>query len=163
MLPFENRIIYDSLIAPYSVYFGGGIRSGLNDSYRDIQEREGITTTLLPTAESLAPTAVRKDIQARNKKILIAFQKDLGRAGLSPKMILEHVATIEKFAQAHLLKQKSPRGLLELLPEDLEEYIPKTHANPVSFKRFGQFLRDSGRIDYGQAEDLLDHIKSLRG
>ena len=48
LLPFEDKIIYDSLLSPYSVSFGGGIRRGLNDDYRRVQEQGGVITTLQP-------------------------------------------------------------------------------------------------------------------
>jgi hypothetical protein len=44
LLPFEGKIIYDSLLAPYSVTFGSGIRRNLNDDYRHVQERGGVVT-----------------------------------------------------------------------------------------------------------------------
>ncbi len=33
LLPFESKIIYDSLLVPYSVSFGSGIRRSLNEDY----------------------------------------------------------------------------------------------------------------------------------
>jgi hypothetical protein len=33
LLPFEGKIIYDSLLRGYNVYFGSGIRSSLNETY----------------------------------------------------------------------------------------------------------------------------------
>jgi hypothetical protein len=57
LLPFHDKIIYDGILAPYSIYFGPGIRADLNKTYRDIKEREGITTSLLPPA---TPPAVEQ-------------------------------------------------------------------------------------------------------
>ena len=83
LIPFEDRIIYDSLLTSYPVVFGGGYRRSLKDTYRDIQERGGIITKLPPDdeASSLA------QVEASNRKVLAAFQKALGISGLSPKMI----------------------------------------------------------------------------
>jgi hypothetical protein len=155
LLPFEGQIIYDSLLAAYSVYFGGGIRSSLNDTYRGIQEREGIITTLPPKASS------PKDIQARNKKILTAFQKELGRSGLSPKKMEAHTQTIAQFAETFLQSQKPPSLLLDISGAQITSYLAAQTApvDLVSFKRFTWFLRDTWRIDYDEAEDLLDLIK----
>jgi hypothetical protein len=161
LIPFEDRIIYDSLIAPYSVYFGGGIRSDLNEAYRAIQESRGIITTLGPATKPANPEALGKDIKARNKKILTAFQKSLGQAGLSPKMMEEHTENINRFADDFLLKRKPPRGLLELTVDDIQAYkkTQKGKINTVSFKRFAQFLRDTRRINYEQAEAILAFLK----
>jgi hypothetical protein len=158
LLPFEGRIIYDSLLAPYPVYFGGGIRRDLADTYRHIQEREGIIT-LLP---SNPKSGASKNVSAGNKKILSAFQKDLGQAGLSPKMIEQHTANMGAFAQDYLSKQKPPQSLLDLTLEDVAAYIGRKNVNVVSLKRFVQFLRDTARMDYQQAQEMLDFLKQNR-
>jgi hypothetical protein len=161
LLPFEGRIIYDSLLSSYSIYFGGGYRSSLKDSYRNIQEREGIITSLPPHAGGSEPETVRKSIQAKNRTILTAFQKTLGQTGLSPKMMEEHTANIAAFAQEFLLAQTPPALLLDITLAQVEAYLESAPGavNPVSFKRFARFLRDTGRIDYNRAEDLLDFLK----
>jgi hypothetical protein len=159
LLPFEGKIIYDSLLVPYNVSFGGGIRRDLNDSYRNVQEHEGIITTLTPDDE-VDLDDLRKAVQARNKKILLAFQKELGQSGLSPKMMEQHRDTIATFAQASLLDEDPPRALLDLTIDDVETYLDSTKkANPVSFKRFVQFLRNTERMEYEQAESILEVFK----
>ncbi len=162
LLPFEGKIIYDSLLAPYAVRFGGGYRSSLASIYRNIQEREGIITSLLPGPEEALPENIRKGISGRNKKVLRAFQKYLGQSGLSPKMMEQHSGNIDVFAQEHLLLQSPPRGLLEMTVRDVEAYLQSKKPNLVSFKRFARFLRDTMRMDYEQAEDLLDYLKRER-
>ncbi len=164
LLPYKNKITYDGLLQGYSVYFGPGIQSELEDSYRDILEREGIITSLLPAAKSANPETLRKDISARNKHVLTAFQKDLGQAGLSPKMMEEHTANIAAFAEDYLLAQEPPRSLRDVTAGDLEGYLntAKDTANPVSLKRFVQFLRDTGRMDWRDAESLLKLLKGKR-
>jgi hypothetical protein len=161
LLPYEDRIMYDGLIAGYPVMFGSGIRGDLNDTYRAIQEREGIITALLPSARFVSRAEAPPKVRARNKKILTAFQKDLGRAGLSLKMMVEHVSNIETFAEKQLLRQSRPRGLLDLTTEDIQGYL-KAGGNPVSIKRFVQFLRNTARMEFEKAEDLLAMLKTKR-
>src|SRR6266699_1592546 len=48
LLPFHHHINYDSLFTSYNVLFGSGYRQDLREQYRNIQEREGIITSLLP-------------------------------------------------------------------------------------------------------------------
>lgn len=153
LLPFEDRIIYDSLLSPYPVYFGGGYRSSLMDTYRSIQEREGIITALPPHVAE----GHDQNIRAKNKKLLTAFQKALGQAGLSPKMMTEHTTAIADFAD----EMTPPRLLLDISRPSLETYLASKSGkvNLVSFKRFVQFLRDTGRMGYEQAEDILDFVK----
>ncbi len=40
LLPFEGQITYDGLPQLFRLSFGPGIRAGLNDTYRNAQERE---------------------------------------------------------------------------------------------------------------------------
>jgi hypothetical protein len=162
LLPFEGRIIYDSLLLPYAISFGGGIRYSLKENYRRVQERQGLITKLVPSAEDEHPEYLKRGIRSRNQKILKAFQQALGRSGLSPKMMTEHSENIERFADGVLLGQSPPRGLLEVTIFDVRTYLQVGKPNPVSLKRFVQFLRDTGRLDYDQAEGILDVIKHER-
>ncbi len=164
LLPFEDQIIYDSLLIPYRIFFGPGIRGDLNESYRNIQEREGIITTLLPTQTSSSLDDVRKDLLARNTKILSAFRKDLLRTGLSSKTAEQHVDTIDAFAQHFLLVQEPPHGLLDITATDVQTYLHRagTKAMATSFKRFIHFFSETGRMEIGQAETLRHFLNHLR-
>ncbi|HSH81708.1 MAG TPA: hypothetical protein VLA19_24540, partial [Herpetosiphonaceae bacterium] len=103
----------------------------------------------------------RKDIAARNTKVLNAFRKNLARGGLSAKMLEQHAANIAGFANDVLLAQDPPRGLLDLTLEDVQTYLRQSKKpNAVSFKRFVQFLGVSGRMDYDEAEKIRDYLKS---
>jgi len=48
LLPFGKEIIYDSLVAPYSVQFGRGIRASLNETYREAKEGKRVIERLQP-------------------------------------------------------------------------------------------------------------------
>lgn len=156
LIPFEDRIIYDSLLSSYPIRFGGGYRHSLKETYRDIQERGGIITKLPPDEND-----AQEKVQASNKKVLAAFQKALGASGLSPKMIQEHSDNLADFADGYLLR-KTPSGmLLDLSQADIGAYreLRKGDINLVSFKRFVWFLRDTGRMDWDVAEGLLRYLK----
>lgn len=159
LIPFEDKIIYDSLIMPYPVLIGGGIQGSLNESYRRIQEREGLINDLnaIVDIDSLC-----KHIKKSNKKVLRAFEKDMGKSGLSAKKMLEHQENIAVFADNFMLKNLPPRYLLDLEPADIQAYFQSSQKkiNRVSFKRFARFLRDTYRINPDEAEDLLDVLKS---
>jgi hypothetical protein len=161
LLPFDGRIIYDSLLKPYSILFGGGMRADLDGEYRYVQEREGIITTLVPNIGNTSPESVKKDVRARNKKVLTAFQKGLGYVGLSPKMMEEHTGNIAEFAEKILLAKNPPAGLLLMTAADIQSYLELKPSKPnvVSMKRFLQFLRDTGRMDYEEAERMLKFLK----
>jgi hypothetical protein len=155
LLPFEGRIIYDSLVSVYSIHFGSGSRSGLNNTYRAIQERAGIITTLPPDTGSNLDR-----VRGGNKRVLSAFQKSLGQSGLSPQKMQEHIDNVSDFAYDFLLSQEPPGLLLDVTRQDIETFISETgEVNLVSFKRFVRFLRDTDRMDWDQAQDLLDYLK----
>jgi len=157
LIPFESRIIYDSLLSSYPIHFGGGYRRSLKETYRDIQERGGIITRLPPEDAVNA----QEKVQVSNRKVLAAFQKALGASGLSPKMIQEHSVNLTDFAGEYLHKKAPPGMLLDLTQADIEAYrdLRKDDVNRVSFKRFVWFLRDSGRMDWDEAEKLLNFLK----
>lgn len=46
LLPFEGKIIHDSLSMPYSINFGGGAKKGFQKKYRELKSKSGIITSL---------------------------------------------------------------------------------------------------------------------
>ncbi len=163
LLPFEHSIIYDSLLTSYNVVFGSGYRQDMQETYRNIQEREGIITSLLPEDQAAHVANQRNDIRARNRKVFTAFRRELSKGGLSPHMVEVHTATIEDFAHTTLLDSDPQRGVLDLTFDDIQSYLSeKPGKQPLtSFKRFMRFLIGTGRIDYEQGEYMYDLLKQM--
>ncbi len=46
LLPFEGKIIYDSLLYTYNITFGSGARKRFNEEYRELKNKAGVITTL---------------------------------------------------------------------------------------------------------------------
>ena len=169
LLPFEGKITYDGLIAPYSISFGPGVRADLNDTFRAAKEREGVLTTLAPPDEEPSPETAMADVGRLNAQITSAFRQWLYRSGLSPRMVEQHVSNIERFANEYMLAQMPPRLLRDVLPNDVYAYLDAARGDPkamnalfTSFKRFLRFLNDSGRMDPGIAYDFQDFVKLFR-
>lgn len=162
LLPFENKITYDSLLLPYNITFGGGIRQSLQAAYRDAQEREGIITSLPPAAQPTNSNEAKQRFQSGNSRVLSAFRRELYKSGLSPKMVEQHVSNIEIFASSYLLAQDSPHRLVDIQVSDLKGYLDTEEANITSFTRFVRFLRDSGRIDPDTTREFQDVMKLYR-
>ncbi len=60
LLPFKGRIIYDGILAPYSVLFGPGIRADLDATYKQLKEKEGIIEQLVgPQGEPQTHTSLK--------------------------------------------------------------------------------------------------------
>jgi len=163
LLPFEHYLTYDSLLTSYNVLFGPGYRRNLQEIYRNIQEREGIITSLLPEDQVARETTQRTGILTRNRKVFTAFRRELGKAGLSPQTVETHVATIADFAYTIPLNTDPPRGVLDLTFADIQSYLSeKSGKQPLtSFKRFVRFLLNTGRIDYEAGENLYDLLKQM--
>lgn len=165
LLPFEDKIIYDSLIAPYSISFGPGIRADMKTWLRDAEEREGIITSLLPR-KSQSADEERSEVRARNVKIINDFRKGLYKSGLSPKKVEQHVGSIQSFADQHLVTQNPPRPLLKMRAKDIELYLNGLNTDNAknsikSFKRYIRFSWDSGRMDADELDDLQSFLKSF--
>ena len=76
-------------------------------------------------------------------------------------MMQEHSDNIAQFADEVLYKKTTPGMLLDLTRQDIEAYrrLREGDFNPVSFKRFLWFLRDTERMDWDEAERSLDFLK----
>jgi hypothetical protein len=164
LLPFEGRITYDGLFSYYNIFFGSGIRGNLNDIYRSAKERGKIITSLQSAATPSDIGALRKDIQRRNEKLLIAFRRDLSGSSLTMKMIEQHTANVTAFAENYLLAQPTLRSLFDISIEDLRDYLATMKptvrkTNITSFKRFVRFLFDTNRMDNDTAWSLLNFLR----
>ncbi|MEO0162130.1 MAG: hypothetical protein ABIL74_07645 [candidate division WOR-3 bacterium] len=60
LLPFNDKIIYDGILSPYSITFGGGLRRSFNDSYQQAKSQFGIITSLPFSGEKLKQTDADK-------------------------------------------------------------------------------------------------------
>jgi hypothetical protein len=169
LLPFGDRIIYDSLMVPYNITFGRGIRNRLEDSYRDAKERGAVVTSLLP-ADSVGREEREGDDRSTNTRVLEAFRTHLFRSGLSPKVVERDLANVAAFAEEYLLARPEPLSLREFSSDNVSGYVAQVRASAAltearrretltSLKRFLRFLRDTDRMDYDAAEYALDVIK----
>jgi hypothetical protein len=160
LLPFEGQIIYDGLLQSYAVSLGPNIRRRLNEEYRNAGEREGIITSLVPVSPE-SRDEQRTLIEGRNAKLLQAFRRYLFKAGLSLKIVERDMENIQAFAQAALVKQDPPQGLLSITPRELQAYLhtAKEKSTPTSFKRFVRFLTETGRMEFEQTQALLQVLK----
>jgi hypothetical protein len=159
LLPFEGQITYDGLLQSAAVSFGPNVRRDLSGVYHRAKEREGIIASFPPAARS--SDEQRAQAQASTAKTLQAFRQSLLKVSLGPKMVEQHVGTIKAFAQAMLVKQDPPRGVLEMTAADLQAYLREasTKTTATSFKRFVRFLAETGRMEDEQTEALRQILK----
>jgi len=65
LLPFKDKVIYDGLLGRYNIFFGGGIRRGLQERYSTAKERFGIVTTLPVQSRPAADRRPAQKLQSR--------------------------------------------------------------------------------------------------
>ena len=69
LLPFNGKIVYDGILFPYSMTFGGGIRRSFNDAYQEAKSRFGIITSLPFSTEKVEQNdAVNLRFYLRSKR-----------------------------------------------------------------------------------------------
>lgn len=161
LLPFRDKIVFDGILKPYNIYFGGGIRRDLNDAYRLAKERFGILTSLLPEAEE-------GDVGAANARGLKAFEKWLFRSGLRPQTVERHVGNVRLFAEKHLSRAEPLRTLFDIVPTDVLDYLAKelpleTKRKDafVSFRKFFKFMGDTERMDWETAYEIREMLRGM--
>jgi hypothetical protein len=159
LLPFGDEIIYDSLMQPYNITFGSGIRGNLKAIYDDAKERGAILTALTSPGQPVSPADQAAQAAATNAKVLQAFQKHLYQSGQSVKIVERDLATVDSFASQIL-----PLSLREITENGVSKYLASLPAAArgtavTGFKRFVKFLRETGRLDWDEAENLLFLLK----
>jgi len=164
LLPFKDEIIADGLFRSYNLIMGGGIRGSLKEIYDDAKERGEIITTLLPTQRSPLRESQVAKAQTINTRVLDAFQKYLFSSRLSPKIVQRDMSAVADFAQAIIIQQPEPSSLRDFGEKEMQDYVqyvpePVKKQTNLSLKRFVSFLRDTGRLDWDEAENLLDILK----
>jgi len=60
LLPFKGKIVYDGLLSSYGIFFGGGIKSRLNEEYMAAKQNNRIIITLEPELVKPARRAAKK-------------------------------------------------------------------------------------------------------
>lgn len=163
LLPFHDDIISDGLFQTYNITFGSGIRARLKSAYDDAKERGAVVTSLLPKSEMLMPENQIAKIEATNAKVLEAFPKYQYEMNLSSKTVERDLTAMRAFGQALLDSHPNPRSLRDFEEEDLGAYLQSLPASVqksarMSLKRFIAFLRDSGRLSWGEAGALLEVV-----
>ncbi|HUE99967.1 MAG TPA: hypothetical protein VMN99_11990 [Anaerolineales bacterium] len=75
LLPFKGQIIYDGLLAGYSVHFGQGIRSDLEHTYKVAKQKDRIISTLEPELATAPISKPKKNITPQLTEISAALAK----------------------------------------------------------------------------------------
>ncbi len=164
LLPFGDVIITDGLLHSYNLMFGSGIRGELKEIYDDAKERGAIITTLQPNQQIATRENLAEKAEITNRKVLDAFTKHQYKSGRSPKTVERDILNVIGFAHFLRSGQPEPSSLRDFQREALESFlmsVPEKERKPVGLgiKRFLLFMQDTGRLNWDEAEDMLDLVK----
>src|SRR5207249_9433157 len=132
LLPFKDKVIYDGLLGRYNIFFGGGIRRGLQERYSTAKERFGIVTTLPVQSRPAADRRPAQKLQSRPspdeaRKALQAIVAMTDR--FCPERLNEEYAVLcRKLAEK--LSRKRPSPLSRGTPNDWAAGIVRTICVP---------------------------------
>jgi hypothetical protein len=165
LLPYEGEIICDGLFQPYNISFGGGITGEWNAVYADAKERGEMITCLPRSLKPVSAQEQTKKAETTNKKVLADFEKHLLHTGSSLKIVERDLVTVQQLALRSLQNPGKPLSLRNLTDKEISAYLigapaDTRHNAAIGLKRFIQFMRDTGRMDWDEAEELLVVLKS---
>lgn len=152
LLPFDDKIVCDGLLAPYPVVFGNGIRRDLKEAYDRIRERDVVIESLPPSdrASKRDPAAIRR----RNAKLLAEFKRYSYLVSRSSATVERDVEALQALAET-MLGGEAPHMLLDLSRADIRTLVRSgARSASQSVARFIGFLAETGRINPGPAQSL---------
>jgi hypothetical protein len=154
LLPFHGQIIYDGLIAPYSVAFGGGARRNLNEDYNRAKEEFGVITSL---GEQSAPLPAKpKKAKKRPEKIVLLVGRS-SASGEAQAVAEELVKMTDSFCKEFLneeyaeLCRKLATALARKRPSPLLQGKLETWACGI--------LRTIGWVNFLDDRSQTPHLK----
>ena len=156
LLPFKGQIIYDGLIAPYSITFGGGVRRNLNEDYNRAKEEFGIITSLEDQAAPLSPKPKKAAKLPKTLVRLVGLQPAPGSRD-AKSIAGELIEMTDSFCKEFLTEEyaelcrKLATGLARKRPSPLLQGKLKTWACGV--------VRTIGWVNYLDDRSQKPHLK----
>lgn len=80
LLPFKEKIVYDGLFQAYNIYFGGGIKRDLKESYMKAKQNNRIIESLDPTQKGTQKGTQKKKLSKPFKNWLPELNELAGKA-----------------------------------------------------------------------------------
>jgi len=152
LLPFRDKIVYDGILNSFNISFGPGIRRGLNKSFKEAKERQGIVTSLpksdLPLTRNL-PKAKKatKPPSKEGKEEVLHMIVDLIDQFCKEHLNEEYATLCRKLAEK--LGRKRPSPLLQGSPNAWASGIVRAIGGV-------NFLQDKSQTSYMRSTDI-DH------
>lgn len=165
ILPFENVLVYDGSMTSYAIRFGPGFREAARFWYIDAKEKHIIRTTFLPDSPVTKKEKLAQ-INQTNHSVLRYFKSYLKSDNHSEKIINRDFQTVRDFAEFLIKDEYQEISLRDLTKESFDQYILAQDNNIqrsaiIGLRRFFEYLRDTERMDWGLAVDILDKLRDL--
>ena len=150
LLPFKGKIVYDGLMSRYNIFFGPGIRRGLDQSFKEAKQRQGIVTSL-PISDMPMPATMPK---AKPRPKSNPTEETAG-------ILADISGLIDQFCREHLndeyavLCHKLAGKLARKRPSPLLSGSPRTWASGI-VRTVGwvNFLHDKSQAPYMRLGDI---------
>ena len=172
LLPFDKEITYDGLFRSYPVHVGSNMTASMKQAIHDAEERGAILCTLQSDQTSEAnPEALKQSVDKAHAAILREFQRQLTSTSLSMKVIERDLRHVERLLDS-MARHTPPSRVHNLSWQDIEgdlqlsfAFLTRADYKQVltAHKRFVKFLRETGRMDWQYAYDILEELKMLAG
>ena len=100
LLPFKDRVIYDSLIVPYNMSFGAGMKRNLKEAFDAVKAKNGIIENMhMPP---ILAAALKKKSKAATAATPVVDTKDVNIPKNMSARYMEVAEIIEKFCDERL-------------------------------------------------------------
>jgi len=156
LLPFKGQIIYDGLIVPYSVTFGGGVRRHLKEDYNQAKEEFGIVTWL---GDQLAPlpTTPTKAKRSPEKFVRLVGQRSTSGSDEAKAIVGELIEMTDAFCKEFLNEEYAE------LCRKLAETLARKRPSPLLQGKLETWacgiVRTIGRVNFLDDRSQTPHMK----
>lgn len=105
LLPFEDKIIYDSFIGNYPVSFGKSLKDSIKDSYEKIKETTGIIETIGIPPTPIKQRPAEKKYRSPQPAPLVVDTKGINVPKAMSARYVQIAEIVEKFCDEKLNKE----------------------------------------------------------
>lgn len=116
LLPFKGKIVYDGLFQPYNIYFGGGIKRDLKESYMVAKQNNRIIETLESTQKRNQKKKTIKPLKNWKPELskLANIAKNLRGSSESPTIYSPAFGLVKASIEFAQLAESDPEDLDKL-------------------------------------------------
>ncbi len=158
LLPFKGHIVYDGLISRYNISFGPGIRSSLNESFKEAKARHGIVTSL-PKSDEVRPPKAKAKAKTPKAAPKPPSTEEKDRALDFIVSLINHFCKEHLNEEYAVLCRKLAEKLARKRPSPLLQGSPNAWASGIVRAVGGvNFLHDKTQSPYMRSTDIDKYL-----